>query len=233
MFDYGWKIIGGIIMKIVAHLYPQIISIENLLDAWGEFIIDKKQKKDVRVFARYLFSNINSLHHDLINSTYKHSGYQQFRINDPKARIIHKATVRDRLLHHVIYRILYPLFDKAFTYDSYSCRNKKGTHRAVKRFEDFTKIVSRNYSRPCFVLKCDIKKFFDSVDHEILLDLLKKKITDEETIKLLQEIIESFHKPDKTQLALFNLPVANRERALRQAQGFQREYFGKLSICEE
>lgn len=224
MFDYRRKIICGIIMKTVAHLYPRIISIENLLDAWNEFIPDKKQKNDVRVFARYLLLNINSLHHDLVHFTYKHAGYQQFHVNDPKPRVIHKATVRDRLLHHAIYRILYPIFDNGFTYDSYSCRNKKGTHRAVKRLENFTRIVSRNYTKPCYVLKCDVKKFFDSVDHEILINLLKNKILDIETMGLLTEIIKSFHVSDKVQLELFDLQGENREREreLRHAQYLRR-----------
>ncbi|MFC1656937.1 hypothetical protein ACFL14_03195, partial [Patescibacteria group bacterium] len=95
-------------MKTISHLYSKITSIENLLSAWEEFIINKKQKADVRIFAKRLLQNMLSLHSDLINFTYKHGSYQRFNINDPKARIIHKATVRDRIVHHAVYRILYP-----------------------------------------------------------------------------------------------------------------------------
>lgn len=179
-------------MKIVSHLYPKIASIENLLLAWEEFIKNKKQKVDVRVFAQHLVQNIFSLNHDLINFTYKHAFYQRFDINDPKSRIIHKATVRDRVVHHAVYRVLYPIFDKSFIFDSYSCRIGKGTHKAVKRLEKFTWKVSRNYTKSCWALKCDIKKFFDSVDHEILFSLIKKKIKDENTLWLIWEIISSF-----------------------------------------
>lgn len=179
-------------MKIITHLYSKIISIDNLLAAWQEFVEGKKEKADVRVFAKYLLQNILSLHDDLINLTYKHAGYQRFNINDPKARVIHKAIVRDRLLHHAIYRVLYPIFDRSFIFDSYSCRLNKGTHKAVDRLEQFARKMSKNYTQPCFALKCDIKKFFDSVDHEILFELIKKKITDENVLRLMWKIISSF-----------------------------------------
>ncbi len=194
-------------MKVISHLYPQIISIENLLVAWEEFIIDKKKKVDVRIFAQQLLVNILSLNYDLTNFTYKHGRYQRFNINDPKARIIHKAFVRDRLVHHAMYRILYPIFDKGFIYDSYSCRLDKGTHKAVARLEGFTRKVSKNNTAPCYALKCDVRKFFDSVDHGILLSLIKRKISDSDTLWLLKEIIASFTKPTKpvsVKLGLFD-----------------------------
>ena len=178
--------------------------------AWQEFIVNKKQKTDVQIFSQNLLENTLTLHSDLTDFTYKHRGYQRFNINDPKARVIHKAMVRDRLLHHAIYRILYPVFDKGFIFDSYSCRLEKGTHRAVKRLEGFTRKVSRNYTRPCFALKCDVKKFFDSVDHKILLRILGKKIADNDTLLLLKEIITSFNRLKSRQLSLFrNLDFAN------------------------
>ncbi len=109
-------------------MYDTIISLTNIHQAWREFVSDKRYKNDVAEYALQLSKNIASLHDDLKNKTYVHSGYKAFAINDPKPRSIHKAVVRDRLLHHVIYRILYPYFDKKFIYDSYSCRNDKGTH---------------------------------------------------------------------------------------------------------
>src|SRR3989344_8503283 len=111
------------------HSYNDIISIKNLCEAWREFVRGKKFRRDVMEFSLNLSENIIRLHEDLKNRTYQHSVYKAFSINDPKPRSIHKAEVRDRLLHHAIYRILYPYFDKKFIYDSYSCRNFKGTHR--------------------------------------------------------------------------------------------------------
>ena len=175
--------------------YNSIISLENLLEVWKEFLNGKKNKKDVQIFQMNLMDNIFSLHNDLFNHTYKHGGYQAFKINDPKPRDIHKATVRDRLLHHAIYRILYPFFDKTFISDSYSCRNNKGTHKAINRFRSFAYKVSKNNTKTCWVLKCDIRKFFANIDHEILLNILKEYIYDENIIWLLEDVIESFTSP--------------------------------------
>ncbi|MBU2028405.1 reverse transcriptase/maturase family protein [Patescibacteria group bacterium] len=172
--------------------YNSIISAENLLEAWKEFIVGKRNKKDVQEFSMYLMDNIFLLYNDLLNHTYKHGGYQAFKINDPKPRDIHKATVRDRLLHHAIYRILYPFFDKTFIADSYSCRNNKGTHKAISKFREYFYKVSQNNTKTCWVLKCDIRKFFANIDHEILIGILKEYIPDENIIKLLENVIDSF-----------------------------------------
>src|SRR3989338_8992721 len=98
--------------------FEEIISVENLLLAWGEFIRGKRNRKDVQEFQLHFMDNILSLHQDLENRVYIHGKYFAFNISDPKPRNIHKASVRDRLLHHAIYRILYPYFDKKFISDS-------------------------------------------------------------------------------------------------------------------
>lgn len=181
-------------MKRIPHLYSQIISIENLLASWEEFVKGKKKKADVHIFSHNLFQNIFDLHNDLSNFTYLHANYERFKICDPKQRTIHKASVRDRVVYHAIYRILYPIFDRSFIFDSYSCRTEKGTHKAVDRLEYFVRKVSRNYSSSCFALKCDVKKFFDSVDHKILLDIIKIKISDQQTLCPIEEVINSFNR---------------------------------------
>ena len=188
-------------MKTLNHKYEDIISVENILEAWQEFLCGKRNKPDVQEFSLRLMDNIFSLHYDLLNHTYKHGGYQQFKINDPKPRLIHKATVRDRLLHHVVYRKLYPFFDKIFISDSYSCQNNKGTHRALNQFKKYAKIVSKNNTKQCYILKCDIKKFFVSVDQTILIKILEKNISNKNVLNLLSEIISSF-KPN-------GLPLGN------------------------
>lgn len=173
-------------------MYDDIISIENLCDAWCEFICDKKNKKDVAEFSLNLSKNIFNLHDDLKNRIYKHGEYIAFSISDPKPRSIHKATVRDRLLHYAIYRILYPIIDRRFIYDSYSCRYGKGTHKAVESFNQFAYKVSKNNRRTCWVLKCDIKKFFASIDQKILIEIVKKHIKDTDIILLISRVVESF-----------------------------------------
>ncbi|OGZ29575.1 MAG: hypothetical protein A2835_00160 [Candidatus Niyogibacteria bacterium RIFCSPHIGHO2_01_FULL_45_28] len=180
-------------MKIkLGHNFEEIIGVENLLEAWQEFVRGKRAKRDVQEFSLRLMNNIFSLHQDLANHTYKHGAYQAFKINDPKPRDIHKASVRDRLLHHAVYRKLYPFFERVFIADSFSCRLGKGTHKAINRFRAFAYKVGKNNTKTCWILKCDIKKFFASIDHKILKEILAKHIADKNTLWLLDEIIDSF-----------------------------------------
>lgn len=108
-------------------------------------------------------------------------------------------------MHHAVYRVLYPFFDRTFISDSFSCRNEKGTHRAINHFRDFFCKVSKNGTRTCRVLKCDIKKFFASIDHEVLSDILKRHIPDLNVVRLLKEIISSFSIRREIGLPLGNL----------------------------
>jgi RNA-directed DNA polymerase len=147
----------------------------------------------VQAFALKLSDNILQLHDDLANLTYRHGGYEAFGISDPKPRKIHKAHVRDRVLHHGIYRRLYPFFDKLFIDDSYSCRVDKGAHIALKRLESFGRVASRNNTRTVWVLKCDIRKFFANIDHAVLVRILAGYIPDTNTLWLLRQVIDSFH----------------------------------------
>lgn len=165
---------------------------ENLFLSWQEFRRGKRGKYDVQEFERKLEDNLFQLNQEFAGQTYRHGKYTPFTITDPKVRRIHKAGVRDRIVHHAVYRVLYPLFDPTFIFDSYSCRVGKGTHAAVNRLEVFVRKISRNYTRPCWALKCDIRRFFDSVDHDILYSLVEKKIADPSALQLTKEIIESF-----------------------------------------
>lgn len=175
-------------------LYQKVISIEHLFQSWNEFKKDKRSKKDVQMFERSLEDNLFKLHEKLVNKSYQHKNYTAFNIYDPKFRHIHKATVLDRVVHHAVVSIIEPIFDKTFIYDSYSCRKNKGMHRAVKRLDVFIRKVSKNYSGKCFALKLDIKKFFASVDQRILLNLIKKKIEDQDLLWLIDNILASFSK---------------------------------------
>lgn len=112
------------------HTFEEIISVENLLEAWREFAKGKQNRTDAQQFERHLMSNILSLHERLANGAYRHSGYQAFSVSDPKPRSIHKASVADRVLHRAVYRKLYRSFDRTFIADSFSCRLGKGAHKA-------------------------------------------------------------------------------------------------------
>ena len=196
--------LGGGLKKGISkfsHSYQDIISLENLFGAWKEFLNGKRGRADVCEFALHLSDNIFDLHSELKAKMYRHGQYHHFVVSDPKRRDIHKATVRDRVLHRAIYRKLYPYFDRKFISDSFSCRNYKGTHRAINCFRDFDRKESRNHTRTCWILKCDIKRFFASIDQDILVDILRKHIGGESILNLLKEIIFSF-KPN-------GLPLGN------------------------
>ena len=136
--------------------------------------------------------NILALYQELASKTYEHGGYKSFHIFDPKPRHIHKASVRDRLLHHAIYRKLYTFFDRTFITDSFSCRKNRGTHKALNGFKAFGQKVSRNNTKICWVLKGDIRKFFQNIDHEVLMNTLSQHIPDKNILWLLKKVIESF-----------------------------------------
>ena len=118
-------------MKIYRNLFDIIISPENLFSAWDAFKSDKRNKQDVQRFEWNLEQNIFELRRDLKNKTYKHGSYEGFYIRDPKQRHIHKALVRDRILHHAVSSVLSPIFEPTFISTSFSCRIGFGTHKGV------------------------------------------------------------------------------------------------------
>ena len=174
--------------------------------SWQEFLRGKRKRRDVSKFSIHFMDNILSLQKELATKNCQHGSYYAFKINDPKPRDIHKATVRDRVVHHAVYKILYPYFDKKFIYDSYSCRNNKGTHRAMHRFLTFERKVSHNNRQTVWVLKGDIQKFFANIDHSVLKEILNKHIPDEDILWLLNQIIDSFHTENATNIGL---PLGN------------------------
>ncbi|KKW39582.1 MAG: RNA-directed DNA polymerase [Parcubacteria group bacterium GW2011_GWA1_54_9] len=149
--------------------------------------------------------NVLELYYELSTNTYQHGGYEHFKINDPKPRDIHKASVRDRLVHHALYRTLYPFFDRTFIGDSYSCRLGKGTHKAMNRFRTFARQVSKNDTYTCWVLKCDIRKFFASIDQQVLMEIVGRYIPDERIRSLIGNIVGSFNSGTKGK----GLPLGN------------------------
>jgi len=179
-------------MDVGHSLFEEIISLENLLLAWKEFRKGKRSKPDVQEFEHNLEDNLFGLHRELKNQVYRHGPYKRFTIHDPKYRIIHKATVRDRVVHHAVFRTLYSIFDESFIFDSYSCRLGKGTHEAVTQLTRFAMSVSRNFRGRCFALKCDVSQFFASMDHALLKKFAGRRIADVKVLKLIEMIIGSF-----------------------------------------
>ena len=177
--------------------------------AWDNFKSDKRKKTDVRKFEWELEQNIFQLHRELRTCTYKHHNYSSFFIRDPKQRHIHKAEVRDRILHHAIFRIINPIFEETFIANSFSCRIGKGTHKGVIALEKMIRKESKNYSKCCYILKCDVSKFFDTIDHQILMNILKKRIKDKKALWLLWEVIESFSSSKSDIFNIRGVPIGN------------------------
>ena len=144
-------------------------------------------------FERNMVGNVILLHQDLAARLYRHAPYEAFNISDPKPRNIHKASVRDRLLHHALSRTLQPFFERTFIADSYSCRVGKGTHKAIERFRVFVYRVSKNHTKTVWVLKGDIRKFFASVDQTVLAKIITRYISNKDVIGLLSRVVGSFY----------------------------------------
>lgn len=162
-------------------------------------------KIDILEFAEHSERNLVELHEDLVRGTYRHGAYVRFFVHDPKLRPIAKASVRDRVLHHAICRVIGPKLDRAFIFDSYASRKTKGTHAANNRLNDFAQKLSQNGTRTVWLLKCDVRKFFDSVDHGVLMELCRAKITDASLLELLANIIGSFKTRPSKGIPLGNL----------------------------
>lgn len=153
----------------------------------------KKSKKDVIAFEKNRDLNLRKLHSVLLKRTYKPGDYVQFYVRDSKLRMIHKATVVDRIVHHIVSRELEPVFEPTFISHSFSCRKGKGTHKGVIALQKMSLKVSKNNTRICWSLKCDVKKFFASVNQKILFEIISKKIGDKDFLDLLWKIIDGFY----------------------------------------
>ena len=176
-----------------------------MLAAWKEFRKGKRSKEDIAKFEMNLEDNLFDLHHKLASGKWNPDPYEAFFVHDPKLRRIHKATVRDRVLYQAVYRALYQIFDSGFIFHSYSSREYKGTHRGVLALERYIRKTSGNHRRQTYALKCDIRKFFDFIDHEILFGLIKKKVIDADLLLLIWKIIDSFSTMSDKGLPLGNV----------------------------
>ena len=171
--------------------FSDINSIKALNKAWQKFSRRKRSRRDVADYQQQVGRRLAELHQDLASGRYQHDRYETFMIQDPKQRHIHKATVRDRIVHQAIVTAIEPLFETRFIYDSYSCRKGKGTHAGVQRLQVFLRRASCNNTRKVYALKCDIRKYFASIDHEILLRLIERRVSDERVLELIRLILLS------------------------------------------
>lgn len=165
------------------------INLSNLYRSWYAFRKGKRKSSEILSFEYSLEQNLVHLQSSLVNLTYKHGSYAHFEVNDSKRREIAVAPVRDRVVHRLLYDYLEPRWDKAFIFDAWSCRKNKGLHAATERAADFM----RRYQN-CWVWRSDITKFFDSVDQELLLNLVRRRIACETTLWLIGEVLDSYWK---------------------------------------
>lgn len=163
------------------------LGLKNIYQSWFRYRKGKKPSYDLDHFQYNLEIELCGLYHDLNDGTYKHGDYRKFIVTDNKKREISVASVRDRVLHRLLYDYLVDIFDKTFAFDAWSCRKGKGLIGAIDRAQMFIGKYADG-----FVWRADIRKFFDNVDHDILFQLLKRKIRDEKALFLLKEIINSF-----------------------------------------
>ena len=171
-------------MKTFKNLYPQICSFGNLLLAAKKAAKGKRLKENVARYFVDFEKNILRLQRELLTHSYHPGGYRHFTVYESKKRLISAAPFKDRVVHHALCNIIEPLFERSFIFDSYACRKGKGTHRAVERFSHFAK-------KNQYVFKCDIRKYFPSIDHQILLRMFERKIKDDNTLALINTIIDS------------------------------------------
>jgi len=163
-------------------LYPHIYDFDNLWSAWRCARRGKRKWPTVAAFELDLEQNLWALHEELRDQTYQPGPYRHFTIREPKPRRISAAPVRDRVVHHALMHVTWPIFEARLIHDSYACRVGKGTHRALDRCQQFAR------AHP-YVLQCDAVQFFPAIDHAILQAQLARHIACVDTRWLIDRIL--------------------------------------------
>ena len=179
-------------MKRKGNLYPEIYKLENIEQAFNEVCRNTKNKKKVHNYQNYKCVYISRIHQILKNRNYVVGKYNIFTIYEPKKRIIVSQNLQDKIINHLISRyILYPAILPCLVDVNIASRKNMGTHKGLSLMKKFTRNCQIQYNK-FYILKCDISKFFASIDHEILKQKLQKKIKDKEALKIVFDVIDSF-----------------------------------------
>lgn len=165
-------------------MYEKLFSWENLLLAYRRASKGKRGQPNVAAFEHRLEENLLRMQHELAARTYRFGEYNNFYIHEPKKRLISAAPFHDRIVHHALCNLIGPIFERTFVADSFANRVGKGTHRALNRVQGFSRIFP-------YVLQCDLRQFFPSIDHAILLEILELKIDDRDVLWLAGQILKS------------------------------------------
>jgi len=163
--------------------WPKLTSFGNLLLAARRAQRGKRSRPATAAFNFDLEGELLRLREELQGRSYRPGPYRTFHVHEPKTRLISAAPYRDRVVHHALCNVVEPFFERGFIEDSYACRRGKGTHACVDRFQHYL----RRYR---YVLKCDVRKFFPSIDHELLLGRLDRRIADRDVMWLARLIVE-------------------------------------------
>jgi retron-type reverse transcriptase len=170
-------------MKRLGRIWPEVVSFDNLLAAYRKARKGKQSVPAVTEFALNLEGELLTLQRELTDQVYRPGRYRLFTIYDRKKRQIAAAPFRDRVVHHAILNVIEPPLDRRFIYDTYACRKARGVHKAVDRYQQW----SRQYP---YVLKMDIEQYFPSIDHDILKIKLRHHLKDRYLLALLDQIID-------------------------------------------
>lgn len=175
-------------MKRYNNLFDKIVSLDNLYLADKKARRNKSSRKDIKEFDQNKEELLKKLQQNLINGTYKTSDYDTFIIREPKERLIFKLPYYpDRIVHHAVMNIMEPIWVSIFIKDTYSCIKHRGIHEALHNVKEALKDTDNT----TYCLKLDIRKFYPSIDHEVLKSIIRKKIKDQKLLQLLDEIIDS------------------------------------------
>ncbi|MFH1073267.1 MAG: reverse transcriptase domain-containing protein [Nanoarchaeota archaeon] len=193
------------LMKTYGHLWDGLCSYENLEIAYKKARKHKTKKQYVLEFEKNLEENLLQLRAELRSQAYQPAPLKTFILRDPKTRKISKSEFRDRIVHHALCNVIEPIFDARFIHDSYANRKGKGVLKAIQRFDCFKRKVTKNNTKNTFVLKADIKHYFDRVDHVVLISMLKKRIVDEKALWLIETILENY----RSEISQKGMPIGN------------------------
>lgn len=189
---------------MIIHM-EEIITLESLYLAWRRFRSGKRRRPDVLRFEHYIEENLRSLHKDIVTGEYKHGEYIIFSVCDRKRRSIAKASVRDRVVHEMLYNYLTEYFENIFIHHSYSSRKGKGCVKARAAFRCLLNKKSRNYTSDVWIMKIDARKFFNSVDHNALVGILFTYQIPTEVMSVLLEVLRSYNSGENNK----GIPLGN------------------------
>lgn len=173
------------------NIYSEIYNLSNLILAWRKARKGKTKKDYVKEFEQDTLGNLLKLQEELEKQIYSPQPLKTFILRDPKTRKISKSAFRDRIVHHALFRIIEPIFDKTFIYDSCANRIRKGNLFALNRLNLFKRKVTNNLRKEAFCLKADIKHYFQEVSHKILLKIINRRIKDDKVLLLIKKILEN------------------------------------------